>query len=326
MAHMRRRGWLDADEGVQTRPMLAVRSESRSAPAARASLVGGAYAAAAFGWWGLLPLYFHVMAFVPPGQMLSHRFVWAVVLLAGLVTVTGGWPRVRAALRDRRTVLLLVASTACISANWLTFIWAVTAERVTEVSLGYYINPLVNVLLGMLVLRERLTALQGVAVALAVAGVTNLAVQTAGLPWPSLAVAFSFGFYGLIRKTTALGSVDGLFLETALASPFALGYLILAARAGTGVFGTMGIGVDAALVAAGAITALPLIWFASGARRISYTAVGFVQYLAPTGHFLLAVFAFGEPFTWVDGITFACIWSALAVFSADTLRRARRAR
>ncbi len=289
-------------------------------------LVGGAYALAAFTAWGVLPVYFHEMSFVPPPQMLAHRFVWAMLLLAGLVTVIGGWRRIGRALRERRTVLMLIGSTAFISANWLTFIWAVGAERVTEVSLGYYINPLVNVLLGMLVLRERLNPAQGVAVVLAMIGVTNLAVQTAGLPWPSLAVAFSFGFYGLIRKTTALGSVDGLFLETALASPIALTYLVLVERAGTGVFGHMSAGVDVALVAAGLVTALPLIWFTSGARRLTYTAVGFFQYVAPTGHFLLALFVFGEPFSWPHLVTFLCIWTGLALFSADTVRRSRRAR
>ncbi len=289
-------------------------------------LVGGLYAAAAFAFWGGLPLYFRAMDHVPPLQMLCHRFVWAVLLLAGLVTVLGGWPRILAALRHRRTVLMLLGSTAFIAINWLTFIWAIGAERVTEISLGYYINPLVNVVLGMLVLRERLSRLQGVAVALAAIGVTNLAVQTAGLPWPSLAVALSFGFYGLIRKTTTLGSIEGLFLETALAAPLALAYLVHVGLAGQGAFGAAGLGQDLMLAMAGVVTALPLIWFASGARRITYTAVGFFQYLAPTGHFLLAVLVFGEPFTWVQAVTFGCIWTALAVFSADRWRQHLRDR
>ena len=295
-------------------------------PEARQALIGGAYAAAAFTVWGLLPLYFHVMDWVPPVQMLAHRFVWAALLLAGLVTAIGRWGAIRAALRDRRTLWLLLGSTAFISANWLTFIWAVGAERVTEVSLGYYINPLVNVLLGVLVLGERLNRAQGVAVGLAALGVGLLAVQTAGLPWPSLAVAFSFGFYGLIRKTTALGSIEGLFLETALAAPIALGYLVVVSVQGSGAFGVHGPGPDLALAGAGLLTALPLIWFASGARRMTYTAVGFFQYIAPTGHFLLAVFVFAEPFGWVHLTTFALIWTALAVFSADRWRGARRNR
>lgn len=295
-------------------------------PGSDQRLIGGAFAAAAFGAWGVLPLYFKAVGFAPPLQILAHRIVWSVVLLAVLVTVLRRWPQIRAALSHRRTLLMLAGSTLFICINWLTFIWAVQAERVMEISLGYYINPLVNVLLGVLVLRERLNAIQKAAVLLAAIGVTNLAVQTAGLPWPSLVVALSFGCYGLIRKTTTLNSIEGLFLETTLMGPIALGYLIYAGIAGFGVFGTLGAGPDLLLVAAGVITALPLIWFASGARRITYTAVGFFQYIAPSGQFLLAVFAFDEPFTTAHLITFGCIWTGLAVFSADSWRRGTRAR
>jgi chloramphenicol-sensitive protein RarD len=289
-------------------------------------LKGGLYAAAAFGSWGVLPLYFHVLKHVPPLELLSHRIVWSVVLLAGLLTLAGRWRGVLAALRDPRTRLMLAGSTLFICANWLTFIWAVSAERVMEISLGYYINPLVNVVLGVLVLRERLSTAQGVAVALAAVGVANLAFQTAGLPWPSLVVALSFGFYGLIRKTTNVESIEGLFLETLLMGPFALAFLLWLGAAGTGSFTAAGPGQAALLMAAGVATSLPLIWFTSGARRISYIAVGFFQYLAPTGHFLLAVFAFGEPFSVEHAITFACIWTALAIFSVDRWRQANQER
>ncbi len=289
-------------------------------------LVGGAYAAAAFGAWGVLPVYFHVMAFVPPLELLSHRIVWSVVLLAVLVTVLGRWPAIRAALADGRTRLMLLGSTTFICINWLTFIWAVSAERVMEISLGYYINPLVNVVLGLLVLRERLSVPQAVAVGLAALGVANLALTTTGLPWPSLVVALSFGFYGLIRKTTRVESIEGLFLETSLVGPLALGFLLVLGVQGAGQFTAAGPGQALMLVASGLITSLPLIWFASGARRISYIAVGFFQYLAPTGHFLLAVFAFGEPFTRDHAVTFVCIWTALAIFSVDRVRQAGRDR
>ena len=289
-------------------------------------LIGGAYATAAFGAWGVLPVYFYVMKHVPPLELLSHRVVWSVVLLAGLVTLLGKWPAIRAAVADPRTRLMLVGSTTFICINWLTFIWAVSAERVMEISLGYYINPLVNVVLGMLVLRERLSLAQGVAVALAAIGVANLALTTTGLPWPSLVVALSFGVYGLIRKTTRLESIEGLFLETSLVGPLALGFLLVLGVQGSGQFTAAGPGQALLLVAAGVITSLPLIWFASGARRLSYIAVGFFQYLAPTGHFLLAVFAFGEPFSIDHAVTFAFIWTALAVFSVDRWRQATRAR
>ncbi len=290
------------------------------------SLVGGGYALAAFGAWGVLPLYFKAVSHVPPFQIFSHRIVWSVVLLAILVTAFRRWRTIWVALGDRRTMLMLLGSTIFIGTNWLVFIWAVSSDRVMEISLGYYINPLVNVLLALLVLRERLSPWQGAAVALAVLAVANLAVQTEGVPWPSLLVAFSFGFYGLIRKTTRLESVEGLFLETMLMLPVGLGFLLYVGWSGAGAFGTVSPGTDVLLILAGVFTALPLIWFTSAARRLTYVAVGFFQYLAPTGHFLLAVFIFGETFTPAHAFTFGCIWLALAIFSADTWGRAHKAR
>lgn len=287
-------------------------------------LIGGAAALGGFGSWGVLPLYFHAVRDVPALQLLAHRALWAAVLLFAVVAVFHRWPVIRAALARPFTRWMLLASTALIAANWLTFIHAVQAARVMEVSLGYYINPLVNVLLGVVVLRERLSGVQAVAVALAAAGVANLAWQTAGLPWPALVVAGSFGLYGLIRKTTRLASLDGLFLETAILAPLAAAYLVRAEATGTGMFWDAEPGRVVLLLMAGVVTAVPLLLFTSAARRISYTAVGFFQYLAPTGHFLLAVFAFGEPFDWgVQGVTFACIWTALAIVSVNTLRRER---
>ena len=287
-------------------------------------LIGGAAALGAFGSWGVLPLYFHAVRDVPALQLLAHRALWAAMLLLAVVAVFHRWPAIRSALARPFTRWMLLASTALIAANWLTFIYAVQAARVMEVSLGYYINPLVNVLLGVVVLRERLTFVQAIAVALAAAGVANLAWQTAGLPWPALVVAGSFGLYGLIRKTTRLASLDGLFLETGILAPLAAAYLIRAEAIGTGMFWDAEPGRVALLLMAGVVTAVPLLLFTSAARRISYTAVGFFQYLAPTGHFLLAVFAFGEPFDWgVQGVTFACIWTALAIVSVNSLRRER---
>lgn len=289
-------------------------------------LQGGLLTLGAFASWGLLPLYFKAVSAAPAVQILAHRALWAAVLLFVAVSVLGRWRAIRDALASRRTRWMLGASTLFIAANWLTFIYATQVGRVIEISLGYYINPLVNVLLGVLVLRERLNVVQGAAVALAAAGVANLAVQTAGLPWPSLVVAISFGLYGLIRKMTSLASLDGLFLETGLMAPIAAAYLGYTEVRGTGALFNGDVVLDILLLMAGVVTAVPLLLFASGARRITYTAVGFFQYLAPTGHFLLAVFAFGEPFQpEVQGVTFACIWTALAVFSAESLRRYRQA-
>lgn len=295
-------------------------------PAARRRLIGVAYALAAFGAWGLMPLYFKALAHVPALEVVGHRIVWSVILLALLVTLFRRWRSIRAAVTHRRTLLMLLGSTTFISLNWLTFIWAVSVDRVMEISLGYYINPLVNVMLGVLVLRERLNPIQGFALALAAIGVVNLAVQTTGVPWPSLVLAFTFAIYGLIRKTTRLESTEGLFLETTLVAPLALGYLIYLGQSGSGTFATGGLGTDILLLGAGVITALPLIWFATAARRIDYSTVGFVQYVTPTGHFLLAVLMFAEPFTTAHLVTFACIWIALAIFSVDLWRRTRRER
>ena len=284
---------------------------------------GVAYAVAAYGFWGLNPLYFKAVTEVPALEVLAHRTLWTVVLLALLVSLGRRWPAIVEALRDRRTVLLLCLSTLVISVNWLTYIWAIFVERVLETSLGYYINPLVSVLLGVVVLRERLAPLQALAVLLAALGVLNLALGAGGLPWVAILLALTFGLYGLIRKTARIGSAEGLLVETSLILPFALGYLLYLAVQGTGSFATESRATDLLLIAAGPVTMLPLVWFASAARRLPLSLVGFFQYIAPTCHFLLAVFAFGEPFTRSHLITFLLIWTAVALFVWETLRAAR---
>ncbi len=287
---------------------------------------GVVYALAAFLFWGGIPVYFKAVGHVPAAEVLAHRVVWSVVLLAGLVTLTRHWPVIRTALRDRRTRLLLVLSTLIVSVNWLVFIWAIAAGRVLETSLGYYINPLVNVVLGVVVLRERIGPWRGFAVGLAALGVLNLAVRAEGLPWVSLTLALTFGLYGLIRKTVRIEAVDGLFVETALLLPLALAYLSWLAFAGSGAFGAVGAETDLLLFLAGAVTALPLIWFTAAARRLDYSTVGFFQYIAPSCQFLLAVFVYGESFTGAHLATFLCIWSALAIVTARSALEARRHR
>lgn len=284
---------------------------------------GVAYAVAAYGFWGLNPLYFKAVTEVPALEVLAHRTLWTVVLLALLVSLGRRWSAIVDALRDRRTVLLLCLSTLVISVNWLIYIWAIFVERVLETSLGYYINPLVSVLLGVVVLRERLAPLQALAVLLAALGVLNLALGAGGLPWVAISLALTFGLYGLIRKTARIGAAEGLLVETSLILPFALGYLLFIAAEGTGSFATESRATDLLLIAAGPVTMLPLVWFASAARRLPLSLVGFFQYIAPTCHFLLAVFAFGEPFTRGHLITFLLIWTAVALFVWETLRAAR---
>ncbi len=287
---------------------------------------GVTYALAAFLFWGGVPIYFKAVGHVPAPEVLAHRVVWSVVLLAGLVTLTRHWPEVARALAERRTRWLLVLSTLVVSVNWLVFIWAIAAGRVLETSLGYYINPLVNVVLGVVVLRERIGLWRGFAVGLAAVGVLNLALRAEGLPWVSLTLALTFGLYGLIRKTVRVEAVDGLFVETMLLLPLALAYLGYLALVGGGAFGTLGPGTDVLLLLSGAVTALPLIWFTAAARRLDYSTVGFFQYIAPTCHFLLAIFLYGEPFGGAQLVSFLCIWGALAIVTARSIVEARARR
>jgi chloramphenicol-sensitive protein RarD len=291
----------------------------------REARIGVAAALGAFGAWGLGPLYFKAVIFAPALEVLAHRALWSVVLLLGVLAALGRLRGLAMQLAQPGVLRRLLASTLLIGTNWLIFIYAVNAERVLEISLGYYINPLVNVLLGMLVLRERLSPAAAAAVLLAAAGVANLAWQTAGFPWVSLVLAFSFGVYGLIRKTTRVGPLEGLAIETGLVAPLALAYLAWLGAAGAGHFAG-GWSVSLLLMLAGPVTAVPLVLYAAGARRLRYVTIGFLQYLAPSMHLLLAVLVFDEPFDETRMVTFAFIWAAIAVFTADSLHRHRQAR
>lgn len=280
---------------------------------------GSLYAAAAFGFWGLTPIYYKLLPEVPPVEVLAHRVVWSVVFGAVFVSLTRAWPAVRAALGSAQTLRALALTAALVSTNWLIYIYAVVNDQVMSTSLGYYINPLVNVLLGILFLGERLGRGRAIAVGLAAAGTASLAFELGGLPWISLTLAFSFGFYGLIRKRLGLPAMAALFVETLLVAPLALLALLWFSLQGEASFGS-----DARtswlLVLAGPVTLLPLLWFAEAARRLPLITVGFFQYLAPTLTFLLATLLYGEAFTAAWAVTFVLIWSGLAVFSIDSLR------
>lgn len=284
-------------------------------------MIGVACALGAFGAWGLFPVFFKLLATVPAPEILAHRVVWSAVVTAGLITVSRRWPRVSAILLSPRTLMVLAGSALIISVNWGVFIWAVTHGRVLESSLGYFINPLVSVLLGVLFLRERLRPLQWAAVGLAAIGVGWQVLGIGVVPWIALILAFTFGFYGLIRKLVSADAMTGLFVETALASPIALGYLGYLEWQGTASFGAAGGNVELLLVLSGAVTALPLILFVAGARLIQLSTLGLLQYIVPTGHLLLAVYAYGEPFTVDRLVTFSFIWVALAAFTFDAIRR-----
>lgn len=298
--------------------------EGGPASTARVARVGVAYGVAAYLWWGLCPVYFKAVASVPALQILGHRVVWSVALLVLLTQVQRRWASVRAVCSDRRTLLRLCATTALIANNWGLFIWAVTHDQLLQASFGYFINPLVNVLLGLVFLRERLRRMQTIAVLLAAAGVAYLIVGYGQVPWIALVLAFSFAFYGLLRKTARADALVGLTVETALLTPIALGYLIHQGLRGDGAFGVMSRQMDLLLASAGIVTALPLLWFAAAAKRLWYSTLGILQYLAPTGQFLLAVLAYGEPFTRDHLISFSLIWTALVIYSVDTARLPRR--
>jgi chloramphenicol-sensitive protein RarD len=286
---------------------------------------GTAAAVAAFLMWGLFPLYWKMLAAVPALEVVAHRTAWGLVSVAAWVTLRGRWADARAVASRPGTILRLGGSAVLIGLNWLLYVWAVIHDHVVEASLGYFVNPLVNVLLGVLVLRERLGRAQWIAVVLAAAGVAVLTAWHGRLPWIALALAVSFGLYGLARKTVGADAVVGLLWETALLTPLAAGYLVVLGLKGSGAFGPSDPGTSALLALAGAVTAVPLVLFTLGARALPLSTVGLLQYLSPSLQFLLAVLVFREPFTPAHAATFAFIWAALAILTWDLRRRLRQA-
>ncbi|KPK60165.1 MAG: hypothetical protein AMJ59_07725 [Gammaproteobacteria bacterium SG8_31] len=285
---------------------------------------GAVFAVAAFTFWGFAPLYYKLLDSVGSLEVLAHRILWTVVMGCLVVQIRGGWGRLVPALRSRRTMVTLLASSLLVSTNWLIFIYAVQTDRVLDASLGYYINPLVNVLLGIVFLGERMSPARVAAVALATVGTVTLAASHQGAPWIALCLAFSFGFYGLLRKQLQVPVVGALVVETGYLLPPALGLLIWLAMDGRAAVPFQGVGIGLLLVAAGPITMLPLLWFTQAARRLPLNVVGLFQYIGPTLSFLLAVFLFGEAFTRVHAVTFGCIWSGLILSTLDSVIRSRR--
>lgn len=290
----------------------------------RQSLAGGGYALLAFAAWGVNPIYFKAVAEVAALEVLASRVIWSLPLLILLVVIARRWPVIRQALGERRTILALLCSTTILMVNWFIYIHAMNTDQVLESSLGYFINPLVNVIFGLVIFKERLRPWQVLAVGLAALGVLNLVFRADTVPWIALSLACTFSIYGLIRKLVKLGSVEGLLVETALVMPVALGYVVYLALAGEVHFLSHGWRLDLLIILAGPVSALPLIWFTSGARRLDYSTVGIFQYIAPSLQFLLGVFVYEEPFGNVQLVTFACIWTALAIFTVDSLRHMRR--
>ncbi|END2490469.1 TPA: EamA family transporter RarD [Vibrio vulnificus] len=280
----------------------------------------------AYTMWGIAPIYFKSLAAVSPLEILSHRVVWSFFLLAALLHFGHHWRTVRDVLTSKSKMLYLVTTAILVGANWLIFIWAVNANHMLDASLGYYINPLINVLLGMLFLGERLRKLQWFAVTLAACGVLVQLVVFGSVPIVAIALAFSFGFYGLLRKKVSVDAQTGLFIETLVMLPAAAIYLLFIADTPTSNMLANPSQLNLLLIAAGVVTTLPLLCFTGAATRLKLSTLGFFQYIGPSLMFLLAVLIYGEAFTSDKAFTFAFIWGALVVFSFDGLRYRRNNR
>lgn len=286
--------------------------------------VGVIYALLAYGLWGFSPIYFKAIHYVPALDVLGHRVIWSALLLAALLGLRRRLGEMFELLRDFARLRWLLVSALLISANWGVYIYSVQSGRILEASLGYYINPLVSVFLGMLFLKETLRPWQWVAIALAAAGTLNMVFSLGVVPWLSLFLAFSFGFYGLVRKAAPVPPLLGLFVETLLVAPVALAYLGWLNARGQGAFGSVDLYTDLMLASASLVTALPLLWFTNAAKRLRLSTVGMFQYIAPTVQFFLAVFAYGEIFTTAHAVTFGLIWFALSLYTFDVVRVQRR--
>lgn len=285
---------------------------------------GVLFALAAYILWGFFPLYFKAIQQVSALQILAHRIAWGFVFTLAVVLVLRQWKEFRASVFNRRTFLIYAGASVVLGINWFTYVWAVITNHVVESSLGYFINPIVSVLLGVIFLRERLRTFQWVAISMVTAGVVYLTITFGQLPWISLVLAVTFGFYGLLKKIAPLGALHGITLETAVLTIPSLAYLFIVNANGTGTFGHSTPLLDFLLVLSGPVTAIPLLLFATGARRIPLTTIGLLQYIAPTLQFLLGVLVFHEPFDQTRLIGFMIIWLALVLFSVENLLARRR--
>lgn len=289
----------------------------------REPLSGIAFSVSAYVLWGFMPLYMKMVSHMPAFEVVAHRVLWSIPV-AGIIVL---WLRrtddLVAALKSPRTLLMACVTATLISINWGIYVWAIAEGRTVEGALGYYINPLINVLLGVILLGERFTRLQMAAVACAVIAVGILTFGAGGLPWVSLALACSFGIYGYLRKTLPIGPTQGFLLEVIILAIPAMIVVAWVSMSGEGHFGQTGIGDMGLLVFAGPITAIPLILYAFGAKQLRYTTMGILQYIAPTMIFLTAVFVFGEPFSSIQAVAFIFIWTGLALYTWSMFKNAK---
>ena len=284
------------------------------------TVLGVVYAVLAFLIWGISPIYWKALRAVPALEIILHRMVWSFFFLVPLIIIMRRWQEFIDTLKNHRTLLILLFTALIIGGNWLLYIWAVNNDHLLQASLGYYINPLVNVVLGMVFLKERLRAPQILAVVLATAGVLYLTIYYGEFPWIALTLAVSFGLYGLIRKVAPVGSLVGLAVETLLLSIPALVYLFYLDSQGQGSIFRVSLKLDLLLMGCALVTAIPLLFFTLGARRLYLSTIGLLQYIAPSCMFFLAVFLFREPFSSAQVVAFILIWTALAIYSADSVR------
>lgn len=283
---------------------------------------GIAYTAVAFLVWGLLPIYWKALDRVPALEILSHRIIWSFLLTSGVLLLQGRGD-VRRLLRSKERLRSLMITSGLIGLNWLTYIYAVNSDRIVEASLGYYINPLLSVMLGILVLKERLNMTQLVAFLLACSGVVYLTVDYGRFPWIAVLLASAFALYGLLKKTTDVEPMAGLMVETMILAPAALGVILYQAALGRGALRQLDPRVDVLLIFAGMVTTLPLYWFAQGARRIRLSSVGFLQYIAPTLMLLIGVLLYRESFTAAHTVSFGLVWAGLFLYTLSLFRGAR---
>jgi chloramphenicol-sensitive protein RarD len=280
------------------------------------------YGLAAYGLWGVLPIYFKWLQAVPPVDIVAHRIVWSLIVLVILVTLARAWGEIRSAVRSRKAMAMLFLTAVLIGTNWLLYVYAINSGHILAGSLGYYLNPLANILLGRFILKERLTKVQWAAVAIATGGIAVLAMGALGTLWISLTLCFSFATYGLLRKIIHVESLAGLTVETGILFPLALGWLLLGGAEGRPIFGVDG-QENLLLMAAGIVSTVPLLCFTAAARRLAYSTVGMLQFIAPTLQFLLAVAVYDEPFTTAHAIAFGCIWTALVLYVSAMIRDRR---
>ncbi|HLO14983.1 MAG TPA: EamA family transporter RarD [Anaerolineales bacterium] len=275
------------------------------------------YGIAAYALWGFFPIYWKLLHQVPALEVIGHRISWSFILLVIVILLTGQWRDFRIAALTAKTLGIYAIAAVLLTINWLVYVWGVNAGFIVETSLGYFINPLLSVLLGVIFLHERLRPAQWIPVGLAAAGVIYLTLVYGRLPWIALSLAFSFGFYGFVKKLAPLGSLYGLTLETGIAFPVALIYLAFVGLTGTGAFLHEGLRTDILLIGTGIVTSIPLLMFASAARQIPLTVVGLLQYIAPTLQFLIGVFIYKEAFDQSHLIGFGIVWVALIIFGVE---------